>query len=115
MSVFDSIASKLVDISKLGVTDWEENFNPTVTREFTESHWNVAIIAVVLYLSMVAFGPELMSSRKAFDLKIPLAAWNALLCIFSAIGMLRTVRFKRAFLIGSFSVLMLNYHFRRRI
>lgn len=95
MSILGNIASKLLDISKLGVTDVEKSFDPTLTMEFTESHWNVAIIAVVLYLSMVAFGPEIMSSRKAFDLKIPLAAWNALLCIFSTMGMLRTVkRFK---------------------
>lgn len=103
MSTFESIASKLLDISKLGVTDVEDKFDPTVTMEFTESHWNIAIIATVLYLSMVAFGPELMSSRKAFDLKIPLASWNALLCIFSAIGMLRTVRFKKSFKRGIFS------------
>lgn len=115
MSTFENIASRFLEISKLGVTSLEENFDPTITQEFTASHWNVAIIAVVLYLSMVAFGPEFMSSKKAFDLKYPLAAWNALLCIFSAWGMLRTVRFKNIYQNEYFDVLILFFYCRHHI
>lgn len=93
MTSLDSVVDVLKAIPHMFVTEAEKNFDPAVTVEFTASHWNVAIIAVVLYLSMVAFGPGIMSTRKAYDLQYPLAAWNALLCIFSTMGMIRTVRF----------------------
>ena len=91
MSHLSNVVNVLNSIPNMFVTDFEKNFDPAVTVEFTANHWNVSIIAVVVYLSMVAFGPGFMSSRKAFDLKYPLAAWNALLCVFSAVGMVRTV------------------------
>ena len=48
---------------------------------------------VVSYLLMCYVGPRLMESRKAFDLRALLALWNAFLCLFSTIGMLRTAPF----------------------
>jgi len=95
MSSLSNVISALNSIPNMFATDFEKNFDPAVTVEFTANHWNVAIIAVVVYLSMVAFGPGIMSARKPFDLKYPLAAWNALLCAFSAVGMVRTVSYLR--------------------
>lgn len=50
------------------------------------------------YLLIISVGSKLMSSReKPFDLRMPLAAWNAFLCIFSFMGMMRTM----PYLLGS--------------
>ena len=46
----------------------------------------VPCAAAALYLSLLAAGPLLMRSRPALNLRGLLFAWNALLCLYSAIG-----------------------------
>jgi len=51
----------------------------------------VPVVSVVAYLLFCYFGQKYMADKKPFDLRYPLAAWNALLSLFSFIGMCRTV------------------------
>ena len=90
----NKIVAQLHALSVIGVVEAEKNFDPTVTVQFTKDNWSIAIGAVVAYLLLITLGPRIMSTRKEFDIKIPLALWNALLCVFSAMGMLRTVSVK---------------------
>ena len=69
----------------------ESYFTMNETVSFCLKHWEYPIIAVVLYLIMIYFGPKIMSNRQAFDLTYPLAIWNIVLSIFSLLGALRTV------------------------
>jgi len=59
--------------------------------EFAKNNWPLAFGIVGAYLLFCYFGKMYMDTRKPFDLKIPLATWNAFLCIFSFIGMCRTL------------------------
>eukprot|EP00742_Colponemidia_sp_Colp-10_P001462 GILJ01001572.1.p1 GENE.GILJ01001572.1~~GILJ01001572.1.p1 ORF type:complete len:298 (+),score=23.06 GILJ01001572.1:90-983(+) len=55
------------------------------------AHPYLAVYAAAIYV-VIMFGLKyLMRERKPFDLKVPLAAWNLLLAVFSGIGTLRTV------------------------
>ncbi|CAM9233741.1 unnamed protein product [Scytosiphon promiscuus] len=49
------------------------------------------ILTCAAYLLFCYAGPKVMASRKPFDLRRPLIAWNFLLSAFSFIGMMRTV------------------------
>ncbi|CAN0011991.1 unnamed protein product [Pylaiella littoralis] len=49
------------------------------------------ILTCAGYLLFCYVGPKIMASRKAFDLRGPLVAWNFLLSAFSFMGMIRTV------------------------
>lgn len=66
-------------------------------KDFTSQSYYIPFGMVTIYLLGCYFGSKYMESRKAFDLRIPLALWNAFLCIFSFIGMCRTV----PYLLGS--------------
>lgn len=68
----------------------EKKFNPVVTVEFARNNWPLCIAICALYIVMITAGPRLMENRPAYSLKFPLACWNALLCAFSFIGMVRT-------------------------
>jgi hypothetical protein len=72
---------------------FERNFQPHSSTQFAANNWPLCIGFVASYLLFIYFGKMVMDSQKAFDLRIPLAAWNAFLCLFSFIGMCRTVRF----------------------
>jgi hypothetical protein len=70
---------------------FEKNFHPAEYTSFAANNWPLCFGLVGAYLAFIYFGRIVMESQKAFDLRLPLAAWNALLCIFSFIGMCRTV------------------------
>lgn len=74
-------------------TPFEEVFHPQIYVDFAQNNRIIVITVVILYLLFCFYGQKLMAGRTAFGLRLTLAAWNALLCTFSFIGMLRTVPF----------------------
>ena len=72
---------------------FERDFFAGPYVEFAAKNWGLVIAIVVIYLMGIKIGTVAMAKReKAFDLRLPLAAWNGLLCTFSFIGVCRTVR-----------------------
>lgn len=89
-NIFFSIANAFTlpferDFDYVGIWTWVKQ-NPAVP-----------IVSVVSYLLFCYFGQQYMATRKPFDLRYPLAAWNAFLSIFSFLGVCRTV----PYLLGS--------------
>ncbi|KAJ1437269.1 putative elongation of very long chain fatty acids protein [Ochromonadaceae sp. CCMP2298] len=73
------------------MTSYEQNFNPLPAVAFAANNWLVPIAIVTAYILFVFIVPSIMATRKPFDLEKPLAAWNGLLCVFSTIGLCKTV------------------------
>jgi len=85
------IADLLMSSTKLFVTPFERDFNPKYTVNFAKDNWPLCISIVCGYLIFIFSVQRIMKDRKPFDLRLPLAAWNAFLCVFSFIGMCRTL------------------------
>jgi len=81
----------LYDVSQFGTFEFERNFNPSPYLEFAANNYTIPICAIVIYLGFCFGVRSLMEGHKAFDLRITLALWNALLSSFSFLGMVRTV------------------------
>lgn len=76
---------------------FERDFISAPGVKFAADNWPLAIAIVIIYLMGIQIGTAQMSKcAKPFDLKYQLAAWNAFLCIFSFIGMCKTVSIKYA-------------------
>jgi hypothetical protein len=73
--------------------EMEKRYDGHAIFNATQNKVYIPIIAVVLYLLFCYYGQIVMADRKPFNLRIPLAIWNAFLCIFSFIGMCKTVSF----------------------
>ena len=86
------ISELLVGASELLALPYERTFSPVHITTWAGKHWEIPIIAVVAYLAFCFGGKYIMSNYNAFDLRLPLAGWNAFLCLFSFLGMCRTVR-----------------------
>jgi hypothetical protein len=69
----------------------ERNFDFFTVWTWVHTHPEVPIVSVIVYMLFCYFGQKVMANMKPFDLRYPLAAWNALLSLFSFIGMCRTV------------------------
>jgi hypothetical protein len=87
------MADTLKAIANFGVTDFERNFEFEGPHGWISSHWNVPIVAIVTYLIFCYKGGKEMAPRAPFDLKMELMVWNALLSLFSFVGMMRTAPF----------------------
>lgn len=75
-------------------TPFEVNFSKEVgetIQSWVATNYVIPFSMVSIYMLMIYFGPMYMKTRQAYDLRIPLSLWNAFLCIFSFIGMCRTV------------------------
>lgn len=88
----DLLARVLYGASNFLALPIEKNFHPKASIEFAANNWPLCAGILVTYLVVIFGGQYLMKDRKAFDLRLPLAGWNAFLCLFSFIGMCRTVR-----------------------
>ncbi|GMR45991.1 hypothetical protein PMAYCL1PPCAC_16186, partial [Pristionchus mayeri] len=63
-------------------------WNVDKTAHFmTYTNLPVSFGVLIAYLLMVQFGPKIMEKRKAFDLRLKLAAWNISLFAYSAISL----------------------------
>jgi hypothetical protein len=87
------LASILYKASSALALPFELDFKPTIYLKFANDYFYIPIILVVLYLLFAYFGSKTMKNLQAFNLRYPLALWNAALSIFSFIGMFRTVPF----------------------
>jgi len=77
----------------------ETNFKADFSVNFTATHWYIVIGVVISYLLVVSVGSKIMESYKPYNLRLLLAAWNGFLCLFSFIGMFRTVPYLLASLL----------------
>jgi hypothetical protein len=92
--VFDVIAygaDVLRVIPNILATPIESNFKPAVLTNFCADNWHIVIGVCIAYCLMITLGPRLMSNSPGYTIKLPLACWNAFLCAFSFIGMVKTV------------------------
>jgi len=85
------VADFLFASSNFFALPFERSFKPEVYVKWTGDNWSFVVILLLTYLLVITQGSKFMESRKAFDLRMPLAAWNGLLCVFSFIGMSKTV------------------------
>ena len=97
------VANILRNASKFLAFPIENDFDPTYSVNFTATYWPIVISIVFTYLSVIFFGSKIMQKYAPFNLRLPLAAWNGFLCLFSFIGMLRTVNIHFFILINLFT------------
>jgi elongation of very long chain fatty acids protein 6 len=72
----------------------EANYDVLPIQKFVADHYEIPIAFVVVYLAGIFFGTKFMEKvdyKNIWDTRGLLAAWNALLCVFSFMGALRTV------------------------
>eukprot|EP00606_Chrysophyceae_sp_TOSAG23-5_P001468 GSChrysophyteH2.ASY1.ANO1.261.1 assembled CDS len=87
----------LHNMSQFGAFEFEKNFNADKFLIFAANNYIIPGVALAIYLSFCFGVRRIMEGRQAFDLRTPLAIWNAMLSGFSFLGMCRTV----PFLLGS--------------
>lgn len=72
--------------------NFEKNFDPLPYFSIFTSTWpTLPLVVVGLYYLMIKLGTRVMRDRQPFKWKFALASWNLLLCMFSFVGMLRTM------------------------
>jgi hypothetical protein len=73
-------------------TEYEKRYDVFPVLHWMEKHWEVPLLAVLLYLAAIALGRRYKAAIKQMNLPLrkPMAAWNFTLAAFSAIGLLRT-------------------------
>ena len=81
----------LYSLSQFSITDVEKSYRPEQAVEFARNNYIIPITLVTLYLLGCYYGKIYMQDKKPYDLRLLLAGWNALLSLFSFIGMCRTV------------------------
>ena len=67
-----------------------DDFDSTSIHSAMTRNTAFPFIVIGLYLLMVKFGPQFMESRRPFQIKGILLAWNALLATFSMVGCIAT-------------------------
>ena len=85
------IPACLAAIPNCLATSMELNFDATSTVQYMATNYWIPLTSVSTYFLFITLGPKIMEHRKPFDLTNTLATWNASLCLFSFIGMLKTV------------------------
>lgn len=88
-----------IDIDILSKIPWfmattmEINFDAHQYLSFANNHYHIPLTSIALYASFITVGPTIMKmyyKDNAFQLTKPLALWNAGLCLFSTVGMIKT-------------------------
>ena len=85
------LANLLFKASGLLALPFERDFTPKAYTDFARTHWYFPIVLVCIYMCFCYAGLKIMKQNSNFDLRMPLACWNAFLSLFSFIGMMRTV------------------------
>lgn len=49
-------------------------------------NWHVSVYFAALYIILLVFGLKWMQNRESFNLRLCLAAWSGMLCLFSLMG-----------------------------
>ncbi len=91
MVATQQVADALMSASHLFALPFEKNFRPEPYVAFASNNWPLCISLVTGYMVVIFAGRRIMENQQAFDLRVPLAIWNAALSLFSFIGMWRTV------------------------
>jgi hypothetical protein len=89
--LLDRVSSLSLSLSKIYSQPYEENFMMSDSVEFTLQNWNIVFAIAGVYLLLVFSGPVVMKDCSAWDIKMPLAIWNAGLSVFSLVGLFRLV------------------------
>ncbi|TKR64076.1 hypothetical protein L596_024671 [Steinernema carpocapsae] len=63
--------------------------NPVEITRFLQRHWYHTITISAVYFGLIKAIQHWMKDRPAFDLQKPLFLWNAVLAVFSIVGLLR--------------------------
>jgi len=87
----EKISNLLFSISKIGQLPIEKNFNSEYLTKFCGNNYPLVFGIVLCYATFLIVGTRVMKFLKPFDLKMPLVLWNVALCLFSFLGMCRTV------------------------
>lgn len=87
----EQLANALFNFSSMFALPFEQAFHPDPAVAFVRANTVPVLLICAAYLTFCYVGQKIMAERKAFDLRLPLAAWNLFLSLFSFIGMLRTV------------------------
>lgn len=87
----EQISDLLISSTRFLATPYELSFDSNPPVEFATNNWPLAFGLVTSYVIFIFGAKYVMKDREPFDLRIPLAMWNALLSIFSFIGMFRTM------------------------
>ena len=87
----DDIAKLLYASTNFLSSPIEDAYKPLPMVNLLSNNWTFCIAVVVSYLVIIFGGRKIMENYKPFDLQMTLAMWNGLLCLFSFIGMCRTV------------------------
>jgi len=102
MSFVNKLAETLMAAPSFMALPMEKSFNPAKYVEFTGNNWPLCIGIVAVYMVFITAGSAIMAKmEKPFDLRLPLAAWNAFLCVFSFIGMLKTAPYLLGLLLST--------------
>ncbi len=81
----------LYGVAEFGTFAFEREFNPEKYLKFADDNYQIPVIALIIYLTF-CFGTRwYLEGKEAYNLRMPLAMWNALLSSFSFMGMFRTV------------------------
>jgi elongation of very long chain fatty acids protein 6 len=75
---------------------FERDFHHHDAVAFARNNWPLAIGISAAYLFAIFYGRHLMKQQEPFELRVPLAMWNAFLSVFSFIGMCRTMSYLAA-------------------
>ncbi|RWS11799.1 elongation of very long chain fatty acids protein 6-like protein [Dinothrombium tinctorium] len=78
-------------LSALFTFSAEEKFDYRFHRKWLDSYWYISVLIAIVYVCCIFLGQEWMKRRKAFNLRKPLAVWNASLAAFSMCGTIRMV------------------------
>lgn len=78
-------------INKYFTSKYEQNFDSRESVKFANENIKLPFLIVSVYLILIIQGIQFMKYRHPVNLTNSLAIWNALLCIFSFIGSIRTI------------------------
>jgi hypothetical protein len=85
------VSQILMQVHQATALPFEVKFVAAPFIDFAKNNWPLAFGIVAAYLIFIVVGSRIMQSMKAFDIRLALAGWNAFLCIFSFIGMCKTM------------------------
>ena len=91
MYLESKIPEYLAAIPTILSTTMETSFNALPTVQYMSENYWVPLTSIGTYLTFITIGPKIMENREPFQLTTMLATWNASLCLFSFIGMIKTL------------------------
>ena len=80
----------MTTLNKYFTTPYEKNFNSQEAVNFANDNIKLPFLIVTIYLILVIQGIKYMKYKNPYNLKNPLVFWNAILCMFSFIGSIKT-------------------------